>query len=115
MRAVRERHFVDFSGTYYVVSSPHFDDEYLSLTETPYVTLRQDENGWIEGEYRIGVQSGTLNGHAHSDFIDFSFGGSDEMKEAFGEGEATLDGDRLTFELWNYHGDEYVFECERRR
>lgn len=37
------------------------------------------------------------------------------MEEAFGEGEATLDGDRLTFELWNYHGDEYAFECERRR
>ena len=37
------------------------------------------------------------------------------MEEAFGEGEATLDGDRLTFELWNYRGDEYTFECERPR
>ena len=106
---------MDFSGTYYVVSSPHFDDEYLHLTGTPYVTLRQHEDGRIEGEYEIGVQSGTLNGYAHSNFIDFSFGGSDEMEEAFGEGEATLDGDRLAFELWNYHGDEYTFECERRR
>ena len=106
---------MDFSGTYYVVSSPHFDEEYLRLTGTPYVTLRQYENGRVEGKYRIGVQSGTLTGHVHSDFIDFAFGGEDEMEEAFGEGEATLDGDRLTFELWNYHGDEHIFDCERRR
>ena len=66
---------------------------------TPYVTLL-DEDGRIEGEYQIGVQSGTLNGYAHSDFIDFSFEDSDEREEAFGEGETTLDGDRLTFKLW---------------
>ncbi len=36
---------MDFSGTYYVVSSPHFDEEYLRLTGTPYVTLRQNKNG----------------------------------------------------------------------
>lgn len=106
---------MDFSGTYYVVTSPHFDDEHLHLTGTPYVTLRRKENGSIRGEYEIGVQSGTLNGHAYSDFIDFDFAGNDEMEEAFGEGEATLDGDHLTFELRHYHGDEYVFECERRR
>lgn len=94
---------------------PHFDDKYLHLTGTPYVTLRQDEDGRIKGEYEIGVQSGTLIGHAYSDFIDFTFGGNDEMEEAFGEGEATLDGDRLTFELWHFRGDEYTFDCERRR
>jgi hypothetical protein len=37
------------------------------------------------------------------------------MEEAFGEGAATLDGDRLTFELWHLRGDEYTFDCERRR
>lgn len=105
---------MDFSGTYHVVSSPHFDDGYLRLTGTPRVTLRQDENGRIEGEYSIGVQYGTLSGHAYGDFRDFTFGGNDEMEDAFGEGEATLDGDRLTFELWHYQGDEYVFECVRQ-
>jgi hypothetical protein len=83
---------MDFSGTYYVVSSPHFDDEYLRLSGTPYVTLRQHEDRRIEGEYRIAVQSGTLIGHAYSNFIDFSFGGSDEMEEAFGKGEASRTG-----------------------
>jgi hypothetical protein len=59
---------MDFSGTYHVVSSPHFDDEYLHLTGAPRVILRQDENGRIEGEYSIGVQCGTLTGHAYGDF-----------------------------------------------
>ena len=114
LRGARERHFVDFSGTYHVISSPHFDDEYLYLTGTPYVSLRQDDNGRIEGEYQIGVQSGTINGGAHSDFFDFDFEGNDEMEDAFGEGEATLEGERLIFELRQYHGDEYTFVCERR-
>jgi hypothetical protein len=72
---------VDFSGTYHVMSSPHFDDEYLHLTGTPYVTLRQDEDGRIKGEYEIGVQSGTLIGHAYSDFIDFTFGATTRWKK----------------------------------
>lgn len=114
MQGVRERHLMDFSGTYYVVSSLHFDDEYLRLGGTSYVTLRQNENGGIRGEYEIGVQCGTLNGYAYSDFIDFDFDGNDEMEDAFGEGEATLKGDVLIFELRQYRGDEYVFECERR-
>jgi hypothetical protein len=45
----------------------------------------------------------------------FDFGGADEDEEAFSEGEATLEGERLVFELWHYHGDEYTFICERRR
>jgi hypothetical protein len=95
------------------MSSPHFDDEYLRLTGTPYVTLRQNGD-FVKGEYQIGVQSGTINGGAHSDFFDFDFEGNDEMEEAFGEGEATLEGERLIFELRQYHGDEYTFVCERR-
>ncbi len=105
---------MDFTGTWDVVSSPDFDDEYLRLDGAPYVTLRQNGR-FVKGEYSIGVQSGTINGGAHSDFIDFSFGGEDENEEAFGEGEATLEGERLIFELWHYHGDEYAFHCERRR
>jgi len=105
---------VDFTGTWDVVSSPDFDDEYLRLGGAPYVTLRQNGE-FVKGEYEIGVMSGTINGGAHNDFIDFDFGGNDEMEEAFGEGQATLDGERLIFELWQYRGDEWTFECERRR
>jgi hypothetical protein len=105
---------MDFTGTWDVVSSPDFDDEYLHLIGEPYVTLRQSDD-FVKGEYSIGVMSGTINGGAHSDFVDFSFGGEDENEAAFGEGEATLEGERLTFELWQYHCDQWTFICERRR
>ena len=78
---------MDFTGTWDVVSSPDFDDEYLRLGGAPYVTFRQDGD-FVKGEYEIGVMCGTINGGAHSDFIDFDFGGNEEMEEAFGEGHA---------------------------
>ena len=105
---------MDFSGTWDVVSSPDFDDDYLKLDGAPYVTLRQNGR-FVKGEYKIGVMYGTINGGAHSDFVDFHFQGNDEMEDAFGEGEATLEGERLIFELWHYQGDEYAFHCELRR
>ena len=33
------------------------------------------------GEYSIGVMSGTIDGGAHSDFVDFHFEGNDEMED----------------------------------
>lgn len=104
---------MDFSGTYYVVSSPDFDDVHLGLEKGACVTLRQSGK-FVKGEYEIDTQCGSINGGAHSDFIEFDFDGNDEMEEAFGEGEATLDGGRLTFILRYYRGDEFTFECERR-
>ena len=74
---------MDFTGTWDVVSSPDFDEEYLRLGGAPYVTFRQNGD-FVKGEYEIGVMCGTINGGAHSDFIDFDFGGNDEMEEAFG-------------------------------
>lgn len=103
--------FVNFTGTYEVVSSPDFAEEHL---RPGYVTLRQ-RGKYVKGEYEIGTMRGTLNGGVNTDFIDFDFAGSDEMEDAFGEGEATLDGDHLTFELRHYCGDEFTFECLRRK
>ena len=104
---------MDFTGIWDVVSSPHFDEEYLRLGGQPHVTLRQN-GAFVKGEYEIGVQLGTITGGAHDDFIEFDFTGNDEMEDAFGEGEATLEGNLLTFELRHYHGEECVFYCERR-
>ena len=105
---------IDFSGIWRVVSSLDFDEKYLRLGGAPYVELRQKGES-VKGEYEIGVMCGTVNGGAHSDFVDFDFHGSDEMERAFDEGQATLEGERLIFELWHYHGDAWTFECERRR
>jgi hypothetical protein len=101
---------MDFYGTWRVVSSPNFEDEYLRLGGTPYVMLRQDGD-FVKGEYEIGVMRGTIDGGAHSDFVDFQ--GNDEMEEAFGECHAGRE--RLMFELWQYRGDEWTLECERQK
>lgn len=101
---------MNFTGTYEVVSSSDFAEKHL---RPDYITLRQ-KGEFVKGEYEIGAMCGTLNGGVNSDFIDFDFAGNDEMEDDFGEGEATLDGDRLTFELRNYRGDEFVFEWLRR-
>jgi hypothetical protein len=82
---------VDFTGTWDVVSSPDFDDEYLRLGGAPYVTFRQNGD-FVKGEYEIGVMSGTINGGAHSDFVDFHFQGNDEMEEVSAKARTRLKG-----------------------
>jgi hypothetical protein len=108
--------FMDFTGTWEVVSSPDFDYDYLSMDVEPYVTLRQTGDR-IEGEYQVGLQTGGLYGRVEegANFFTFSFEGYDEMDEMNGMGEATLNGDHLTFELRYHYGDEYTFDCERQK
>ena len=44
----------NLTGTWNVVSSPDFDDDYLYMEVTPYVTLRQ-EGAVVSGEFHIGL------------------------------------------------------------
>lgn len=101
---------MDFSGTYRVASSPDF---VLNPGERNRITLRQSGK-FVKGEFDFSAQYGIINGNVHSDFIEFDFHGNSDMEEAFGEGEATLEGDRMTLILRFYWGDEFTFECERR-
>lgn len=71
---------MNFSGTYYVVSSPDFDVEYLKLGGELCITLRQDGES-VRGKYEIDDQCGTINGGTHGDVIAFAFCGNDEMEE----------------------------------
>lgn len=101
---------MSFTGTWHVVSSPDFDEDYLRMEVEPYLTLRQSHER-VEGRYQVGLQTGDLDGRLEGEnFIFFSFEGIDEMN---GAGTATLNGDQLTFELRYHRGDEYTFECER--
>ena len=104
-----------FTGTWDVVSSPDFDAEYLGMEVPPYVRLRQDGDQVI-GDYQVGLQTGELDGRlAGPDRVVFSFEGMDEMDPVNGAGTLTLQGDHLTFVLMYHLGDDYTFECERRR
>jgi hypothetical protein len=74
---------MDFNGTWHVVSSPDFEDDYLNMRVPAHVTLRQNGD-FVRGEYEIGVQYRTSNGGIYEEFIDFDFEGNDEMEDAFG-------------------------------
>ena len=102
-------------GTWEIVSSPEFDDEYLHEQGTPSIRLRQDRDR-IVGDYHIGLQNGTLDGRPQPDgSILFSFDGMDELEEVCGAATARLHDDRLVFTLMYHQGDDYTFEAVRRR
>jgi len=105
--------FVGFTGTWRVLSSPDFDRGYLGMEMEPRLVLHRSGER-VEGRYQVGLQTGELDGRLEDEnFVFFSFEGMDEMDEVNGAGTATLNGDRLTFDLRYHRGDAYAFECER--
>lgn len=101
-------------GTWDIVSSPDFDDDYLNEEGTPYVELHQ-ERDHIVGEYHIALQNGTLDGHPQPDgSLLLSFEGMDELEEVNGAGTARLQDDRLVLTLMYHQADDYTFEGTRR-
>src|SRR5215211_1645310 len=104
-----------FTGSWEIISSPDFDEDYLRMEVDPYVILKHSGER-VEGKYQVGLQTGSLDGWLESEnFMLFSFEGMDELEEMHGARTATLRGDNLTFELTYYLGDEYVVDCERRK
>ncbi|HLK58193.1 MAG TPA: hypothetical protein VKU00_16620 [Chthonomonadaceae bacterium] len=99
-----------FTGTWRIVSSPDFDDDYLTEETEPFVSLKQC-GSQVTGDYHVGLQSGNIDGEVQKDgSVAFSFEGMDEMDEVNGRGSLHLNGDRLTFIL-NYHqGDTFTYE-----
>lgn len=110
-----KRRNMGFTGTWDVVSSPDFDDDYLHLEVTPYVWLRE-EGDRVTGEYHLGLQTGDVDGRLEGDdHILFSFEGMDETDPVHGAGITTLQGNRLIFKLMYHYGDDFTFECKRRQ
>jgi len=105
---------MNFTGTWNVVSSDDFDDDYLEEEGEPYVKLRQ-EGDRVDGEYQIGLQSGEIDGRLQGEAqVFFSFEGMDEMDEVHGAGTITLEDGELTFTLMYHQGDDFTFECEQK-
>ena len=74
---------MNFAGTWDIVSSPDFDDEYMSEEVSPYVKLQQSGNN-ISGEYHVGYQQGDIDGRIEGEQrVVFSFEGMDEMDPYF--------------------------------
>ena len=105
---------MNLTGTWAVVESPDFDDEYLRMETEPYVKFRSID-GYPEGEYHIGLQKGHLSSEwEEPDRMIFTFDGRDEMDPVHGRAMARRVGDRLVFVLKYYRGDKFTFYCERK-
>jgi hypothetical protein len=100
----------EIAGTWQVVSSLNFDDDYLYVETTPYVTLHQEGTD-VRGEFHIALIRGSLSGRLNRDRILFSFEAMDEMDPVNGAGIIMLQGERLILDLLFHRGDEFTFEC----
>ena len=103
---------MDLSGTWFVVASPDFDDDYLHRETRAYVTLEQ-ANVQVTGEFQVGLIVGSLDGQWVSGQVLFSFEAFDEMDPVHGWGVLTAQGERMIFRLMFHQGDNFGFECER--
>jgi hypothetical protein len=105
---------VDLTGTWIVVSSPDFDDDYLAMETTPYVKLERDGDE-ISGDFHVGLISGSLWGVVVSDHVQFSFEGMDEMDPVSGAGMLVGKDDQMTFALQFHDRDTFTFDCVREK
>jgi hypothetical protein len=101
---------VDLTGTWRVISSPDFDDDYLYMETTPTLTLRQQGTD-VSGDFHIGLIAGSLGGRLDGGRVLFSFEAMDDVDPINGAGTITLQGDRLILKLLIHFGDEFTFEC----
>lgn len=100
-------------GSWAIRSSPDFDDDYLHMERSAYVTFRPAGDR-ITGNFQVGLQTGFIDGRQQSDgSVQFTFEGMDEMDEVSGAGTATVEGERLTLTLMYHQGDDYTFEATR--
>lgn len=100
-------------GTWRIVSSPDFDDDYLRMEVEPYVELTQSGNR-VSGSYHVGLQQGEIDGRIEGEGrVGFSFEGMDEMDEVHGRGTLEIDGAGARFVLEYHQGDTFTFICER--
>jgi hypothetical protein len=104
---------INLTGTWDVVSSPDFDDDYLHMETAPYVTLHQEGTD-VRGEFHIGLIQGSLYGYLDEGRVLFSFEAMDEMEPVNGAGTMTSQGERLGLSLLFHFGDEFTFECVLR-
>jgi hypothetical protein len=74
------------AGTWIVISSHDFNDDYLYMDGQPYVRL-ETHGRTTGGDYHIGLQTGTINGGSDdNDQLSFDFVGNDEMEPMQGTG-----------------------------
>lgn len=102
---------MSITGTWRIVSSPDFDNDYLRMEVEPYVKLTQRGNR-VSGSYHVGLQQGEIDGRIEGEGrVGFSFEGMDEMDEVHGRGELWIEGAQARLVLAYYQGDTFTLSA----
>lgn len=80
----------------------------------PFVTIGRGRRE-VDGEFRIGLLSGRIDGWFEGETLRFTFDGGDEEDPIHGAGRAEFEGNRLLLVLKLHGGDAYTFVCRRMR
>lgn len=104
---------MNVTGTWQILSSPDFEDDYLRMEVEPYVELAQSGNR-VSGSYHVGLQQGEIDGRIEGEGrVGFSFSGMDEMDEVHGRGELRIEGAQAHFVPAYQQSDTFTFICAR--
>lgn len=95
-------------GRWRIVETDMWDSDYIDLVEPGYIAF--DPRG--QGEFAFGAVTASLDLWYAPSSIDFTWRGSDEGDEVFGDGSAELDDDgNLIGEIRFGYGDETEFKA----
>lgn len=97
-------------GRWRIIEMDMWDRDYLDMVEPAYIAF--DARG--RGEFVFGLVNGSFACGYSPSSIEFDWGGSDEMEEAFGDGWAEMQDDgTVVGEIRFYQGDESGFRAHR--
>jgi hypothetical protein len=101
---------VNVLGRWRIVEMPDYDDDFPDMMEPAYILF--EDHG--SGEFAFGCVTGKIFGAGHTDAVEFSWTGNDEMDEAQGDGWAEIQPDRsLKGQICFHGGDEANFIARR--
>ena len=93
-------------GKWRIVEMPDYTSDFPDMVEPAYIVF----DGKGGGEFAFGCVTGAIHGAGNTDTVDFFWTGNDEMDEACGGGEATLQPDgSLNGQICFHGGDEANF------
>ena len=93
-------------GKWRIVEMPNYEAGFLDMVEPAYILF----DGEGSGEFVFGCVTGAIYGAGDTKNVIFSWGGSNEMDEARGDGWAELQPDgSLEGEISFHDGDEASF------
>ncbi len=107
---------MNFEGTWYITEMENWDEDYFNMEVQAYIEI--DKRG--SGDFQFGLVTGQIDGDFVKDTsvekLEFTWDGSDENDEAFGNGWLKLkDKNTLEGKIKFHQGDSSLFTAKRAK